>query len=168
MAVERRGERVGHHRRRLAGLAGVALLFALLIAGCDESAPVDPGQLPGGSNNSGSTGGGGSSTDTTSLGDPALVGTWVNRRVLPDDQDVTTVITTWVFAEDGTCARSIVTERLSSGPESILRIGRCRAAGNEVSVLFLRESVPFSMTYAFPNLARLTLDGLLYDAVSST
>jgi len=145
----------------------VALLFALLIAGCDETAPVDPGQLPGGSNNSGSTGGGGV-TDSTSLGDPALVGNWVNRRVLPNDQDVTTIITTWVFAEDGTCARSIVTERVSTGPESILRIGRCRAAGNAISVLFLRESVPFSMTYGFPNLARLTLDGLLFDAASST
>ena len=99
MAVERRGERAGHRRGRLRGLAGVALLFALLIAGCDETAPVDPGQLPGGGNNSGSTGGGGSSTDSTALGDPALVGTWVNSRVLPDDQDVTTVITTWVFAE---------------------------------------------------------------------
>jgi hypothetical protein len=166
MAVERRGERAGHHRRRLGGLAGVALLFALLIAGCDESAPVDPGQLPGGSNNSGSTGGSGT-TDTTALGDPALVGTWVNSRVPTNDQDVTRIITTWVFAEDGTCARAIVTERVSIPTEAILRVGRCRAAGTEVTVLFLRESVPFSMTYGFPNLATLTLDGLLFDAVSS-
>jgi hypothetical protein len=168
MADERRGERAGHQRRRVRGLAGVALLFALLIAGCDETAPVDPGQLPGGSNNSGSTGGGGATTDTTSLGDQALVGTWVNSRVPTNDQDVARIITTWVFAEDGTCARSIVTERVSSGPESVLRIGRCRAAGTEISVLFLRESVPFSMTYGLPNLATLTLDGLLFDAASST
>lgn len=149
-------------------MAGVALLFALLIAGCGESTPVDPGQLPGGSNNSGSTGGGGGVTDTTSLGDPALVGTWVNSRVPVNDPDVRRIITTWVFAEDGTCARSIATERVSLGTESILRIGRCRAAGNEISVLFLRESVPFSLLYGFPNLATLTLDGLLFDAVSST
>jgi hypothetical protein len=144
----------------------VALLFALLIAGCEDSSPVDPGQLPGGSNNSGSTGGGGG-TDTTSLGDQAVVGTWVNSRVPVNDQDVSAIITTWVFAEDGTCARSIVTERVTTGPESILRIGRCRAANNEISVLFLRESVPFSMVYGIPNLATLTLDGLLFDAVSS-
>jgi hypothetical protein len=143
----------------------MALLFALLLTGCDDSAPVDPGQLPGGSNNSGSTGGGGA-TDTTSLGDPALVGTWVNSRVPVNNQDVARIITTWVFSGDGTCARSIVTERVSIGSESILRVGRCRAAGNEVSVLFLSESVPFSMTYGLPNLATLTLDGLLYDVVS--
>jgi hypothetical protein len=146
----------------------MALLFAVLIAGCGESAPVEPGQLPGGSNNSGSTGGSGGVTDTTSLGDPALVGTWVNSRVPVNDPDVRRIITTWVFAEDGTCARSIVTERVSLGTESVLRVGRCRAASNQISVLFLRESVPFSLTYGFPNLATLTLDGLLFDAVSST
>jgi len=165
MADERRGERAGHHRRRLRGLAGVALLFALLIAGCDESTPVDPGQLPGDNDNAGSSGGGGS--DSTSLGDEALVGTWVNITVPQNDQDVTQVTTTWVFRADGICGRSIVTESASSGTSPTLRVGTCRAAGTEITVLFTEEASAFTLVYGFPNLATLTLDGLPYDLVAS-
>ena len=165
MAHERLGERIRHRIRRLGGLAGLALVGMLLITACDESAPVDPGQLPGGSDNSGSTGGGG--TDSTSLGDEALVGTWVNIRVPENDQDVTRLTTTWLFRGDGICGRSIVTESASAGITTTLRVGTCQASGTEVTVLFTEEASAFTMVYGFPNLATLTLDDLAYELVAS-
>lgn len=165
MAHERLGEWIRHRVRRLGGLAGLALVGLLLITACDESEPVDPGQLPGGGSNSGSTGGGGS--DTTSLGDEALVGTWVNVSVPANDQDVTRLTTTWVFRADGVCGRAIVTESASAGTTTTLRVGTCRAAGTEVTVLFTEEASAFTMVYGFPNLATLTLDDLSYALVAS-
>lgn len=149
----------------MGGLAGLALVGLLLITACDESEPVDPGQLPGGSNNSGSTGGGGS--DSTSLGDEALVGTWVNVSVPNNNQDVSRVTTTWLFRADGICGRSIVTESVSAGTTPTLRVGTCRAAGNLITVLFSRDASAFTMVYGFPNLANLTLDSLSYALVAS-
>ena len=165
MAHERLGERIRHRIRRLGGLAGLALVGLLLITACDESEPVDPGQLPGGSDNSGSTGGGGS--DSTSLGDEALVGTWVNVSVPDNNQDVSRVTTTWLFRADGICGRSIVTESVSGGTTPTLRVGTCRAAGTGITVLFTEEASAFTMVYDFPNLATLTLDGLPYELAAS-
>jgi hypothetical protein len=165
VAYERLGERLRHRLRRLGGLAGLALVALLLITACDESEPVDPGQLPGGSDNSGSTGGDGS--DSTSIGDEALVGTWVNVTVPQNDQDVTRVTTTWLFRADGICGRSIVTESASSGTSPTLRVGTCRAASNQITVLFTEEASAFTMVYGFPNLATLTLDGLQYELIAS-
>ena len=139
----------------------------LLISACNESTPVDPGQLPdGGSNNGGSTGGGGS--DSTSLGDDALVGTWVNVRVPADNSDVSQLTTTWVFRADGVCGRSLVAESISAGVSVELRVGFCQVtASNQVTVKFTEEQSTFTMIYDFPNAARLSLDDFLYDQVAS-
>jgi len=143
----------------------VALVGVLLIAACNESTPVDPGQLPpGGGSNTGGSGGG---TDSTSLGDVSLVGTWVNVTVPANDADVQRVTTTWAFREDGVCGRSIVAETISTGITSELRVGTCHAASNQISVLFTEESSRFTMIYGFPSTAVLTLDGVTYDQSSA-
>jgi hypothetical protein len=144
----------------------VALVGLLLTTGCDEQTPVDPGQLPSGGGETGSSGGG--TSDSTSLGDESLVGTWLNSRAPANDQNVSAIITTWVFRADGVCARSLVSDNVT-GPSTVeLRVGVCRVtAPNTIAVLFTQESVPFTMTYDFPTVATLTLDGLLYDQVAS-
>ena len=165
MAHERLGERPGYRVGRLRRMAGLALVGLLLITACNESVPVDPGTLPPGGSTGGSTGGSGS--DSTSLGDVSLVGTWVNRSVPANDADVKSVTTTWEFRADGLCGRSIVAETISTGITSELRVGTCKAVSNEISVLFTEEASRFTMTYGFPSVAVLTLDGVSFDQVSA-
>lgn len=143
----------------------MALVGLLLITACNESTPVDPGTLPPGGSSTGGTGG--STGDSTSLGDRSLVGTWVNVTVPDNNTDVRRVTTTWGFRADGICGRSIVSETLSTGIASELRVGTCRVVGNEISVLFTEESSRFSMTYGFPSTAVLTLDGVTFDQSSA-
>ena len=150
----------------MGGLAGLALLACLLTAGCNGSEPVDPGPLPGGDGGNGGTSGGGGG-DSTSIGDVSLVGNWQNITTPTDGGDVSRVTTTWVFNEDGTCGRAIVTESASAGISSVLRVGLCHASGTEIDVLFTAESVTFTMIYGFPNSSTLTLDGVFYDPVAS-
>lgn len=103
------GQRRRHPVRRSGVPAAfwLAIFLTLGLAAC-QSATTGPARTGG------TTAGGGSVSQT-------LVGRWRRTVVLQTPTDITTSETTWLFAPEGSCERSVATTTVSAGYTDTVR-----------------------------------------------
>ena len=167
MAQQRRCQRRGHHGRRGRGLGGVVLALAFSLSAC--AAPDQLGPSAGGGDQLGqpvpppATGGGGSGGATLA----ALIGDFRVISVIPLNGDFQSTTTTWRFAADSTCRRTVSTTLLSEGIARVT-IADCTYTTDVNSVIVtFPGSAPavFSVSFAAFSPNRLVLDGVEYQRI---
>ncbi len=148
MAQQRHGERGRHHhRRRRWRVLVAAAACSLLIGACGGDEKASPTGLAGDPVTPPDQGGG--------AGPGPLVGQWLNTLILELSGDFQRIETTWVFASDGTCSRTVET---FSVLEDRLRFSRrtCTYQANtrRLAVLYsdAQENVHFD--FSFPEFSR--------------
>lgn len=140
------------------------MLGVVAVAGCaDDDAPTGPASVrPNSGFGTGTSGNGAGSAAT-------LVGTWQAVVVLQVPGDVQTVTTTWVFAADGTCRETRVTESLAEGfPRTTDLACTWTSSDTAITVIFADGGGTLVMQFSFPALSpdQLLLDGFQYQRQS--
>jgi hypothetical protein len=150
----------------------VALLLALLIAGCDEGGDqFDPGTLPTDTPNTATGGGGDSDTTGVGLGNALLVGRWQNVLIVETDTDVQQITTTWLFEAVGTCRRTVLTESILAGtPLTSVRQGTCQATSTQLFVRYedALEDVVFPISFVDFDIDRLLIGQVEFGRLEGT
>jgi len=159
MADQRWGERTDHRRRRPRRLAGLALLCAVLIGGCDGGAPVNPGTVPSVGTNPATSGGDGASGPAAAF----LIGTWENVWIENLPTDLQRITTRWRFLSGGACSREVATFSVVADQTLLTRRGcTFRTDGRLVYVRYDDASadVRFDTSNVNFDPRRLLLDGI--------
>lgn len=120
--------------------------------------PFDPGD--------GFTGGGGGGGQNG--GAPVLVGAWRATFVFELDTDVQVHVTTWSFAANGTCHRSVaVTSVLEDRTHTTSVACTWRTNNSDIAITYGGNAAAVTFRWSLDGFspARLVLDGVLYDRI---
>jgi hypothetical protein len=137
-----------------------------LALGC-SAASREPTGLGGGAGGGGAGGGGSSGGGGT---DAALVGSWRNVTLFQTSGDFQTVTTTWTFAADGDCSRTVSTLSALEGiPLTETRACRFSLGNFQLLIIFegATAAVPLDFRFAGVSATRLILAGLEFQKISA-
>lgn len=140
-------------------MAGVALVCAILIGGCDGGAPVDPGTVPSVGTDPATSGGDG----TSGAASASLIGTWENVWIENLPTDLQRITTRWRFLPGGTCSREVATFSVVAD-QTIVTLRACSFRTDSRLVYVRYDDAISEVSFNLGNVnfdpRRLLLDGI--------